>query len=303
MIFISISAWYLLDRPQTLSRCLARVWEMERELLFYSWGMLVLFFLFDRRDLTLEGVAMSVLPAVMQCWWYATAYILFLLVLPALRRGLKALGRDMHLRLAAVLLAAFGLTGLLPRSFGPQRDVFGFIYYVVLLSAYKWHCRPLRSRTLAMGIVIGYLLYALNWFAIFLVASIAGKSHGYMYLTGEWKLPVMMIGASIFLLAERRAFYSPVVNRLASASFAVYLISEYAAMRTLLWTRVFRLDAMMGVPFRWLAVAAMVVGIYLVFAVVDFGRQALFARVNARRGIALPLAEKAYHRLVSRLAK
>lgn len=195
-----------------------------------------------------------------------------------------ALGRELHLKVAFVMLVLFGVIALVPGTFIPGRDVFGFIYYIVLLSAYKWYCKPLRTRTLIQGIVAGYGIYILCWIGLSPALGI-GDSYG-VFIMEAWRLPVLMIGASIFLLAERRTFYNGIINRLASVAFGVYLISEYPTVRTLLWTRLFRIDSMMAIPFHWLAIAMMIVGIYLLFGLFDFVRQRLFSVVGER--ISLP---------------
>lgn len=116
-----------------------------------------------------------------------------------------------------------------------------------------------------------------------------------------WRLPVLMIGASIFLLAERRTFYNGIINRLASVAFGVYLISEYPTVRTLLWTRLFRIDSMMAIPFHWLAIAMMIVGIYLLFGLFDFGRQWIFSVAVER--IPMPNVSSVFKSIVVRYAR
>lgn len=219
--------------------------------------------------------------------------------LPALQAGLLALGRELHLKVAFVMLVLFGVIALVPGTFIPGRDVFGFIYYIVLLSAYKWYCKPLRTRTLIQGIVAGYGIYILCWIGLSPALGI-GDSYG-VFIMEAWRLPVLMIGASIFLLAERRTFYNGFINRLASVAFGVYLISEYPTVRTLLWTRLFRIDSMMAIPFHWLAIAMMIVGIYLLFGLFDFGRQWIFSVAVER--IPMPNVSSVFKSIVVRHAR
>lgn len=48
VMFFTISVWHLSDRDLTLKDGLRRVWLMERELLFYSLSILLIFLVFDR---------------------------------------------------------------------------------------------------------------------------------------------------------------------------------------------------------------------------------------------------------------
>ena len=60
---------------------------------------------------------------------------------PFLARGLKALGREYHLALAATVLATWGLTSFIPGMIKINDGLFGFIYLFILISAYKWHMK------------------------------------------------------------------------------------------------------------------------------------------------------------------
>lgn len=46
VIFFSISAWFSLDREQTIKSNLKRVWIMERELLFWSLAFVAFYLMF-----------------------------------------------------------------------------------------------------------------------------------------------------------------------------------------------------------------------------------------------------------------
>ena len=77
VIFFSISAWFFLDKEQTIKSNLKRVWIMERELLFWSLILVTFYLVFDRADLSMKLMAKSAMPLSMGLWWYATAYAVF----------------------------------------------------------------------------------------------------------------------------------------------------------------------------------------------------------------------------------
>lgn len=118
VIFFSISAWFFLDKEQTIKSNLRRMWIMERELLFWSLTLMAFYFVFDRADLGAATMMKSGMPLSMSLWWYATSYAIFLALLPFLSKGLKALGREYHLALAATALVIWGLTGFTPKTLG-----------------------------------------------------------------------------------------------------------------------------------------------------------------------------------------
>ena len=54
-----------------------------------------------------------------------------------------------------------------------------------------------------------------------------------IYITGDWRLPVIIVGFGMFLLFDRATFHNRTINRIAQSAFAVYLITDYAASEKL----------------------------------------------------------------------
>lgn len=283
VIFFSISSWYFLDNEQTVKTCLRRIWFMEREVLFYSIFLALFYLLFDRSDLSMGLFIKSFAPLNFGVWWYATAYSIFLALLPFLYLGLKALGRSHHLELAIIVLAIWGVTSFFPGMQSLPDSVFGFIYIFILISAYKWYLKPLKKKDIWLIICVGlgfFLLYT----GVAIAASIFGHDTG-IFITGSWKLPVFMIGFGMFLLFNRVTFYSDVVNRIAKSAFAVYLLTDYGASEKLLWVRLFNLEKLCQRPFAILQIIGILIAIYAICTLIDFGRQALFgATIDRKQG-------------------
>ena len=283
VIFFSISAWFFLDKEQTIKSNLKRVWIMERELLFWSLILVTFYLVFDRADLSMKLMAKSVMPLSMGVWWYATAYAIFLALLPFLAKGLKALGREYHLKLAATVLVIWGLTSFIPEMIGINDGFLGFIYLLILISAYKWYMKPFTTKQvwLMTGIGLGFfLLYT----AASATLSLLGHDMG-IYITDKWRLPVIMVGFGVFLLFGRVTFHNRTINRIAQSAFAVYLITDYAASEKLLWVRLFNLQNLYQQPLAILQILSILLAIYAVCTLLDFIRQALFAAtIDRRRG-------------------
>lgn len=275
VIFFSISAWFFLDREQTIKSNLKRVWIMERELLFWSLILVTFYLVFDRADLGMKLMVKSVMPLSMGVWWYATAYAIFLALLPFLSKGLKALGREYHLTLAATVLVIWGLTSFIPGAQSLTDNVFGFIYVFILISAYKWHMMPFTTKQvwLMTGIGLGFfLLYT----AVSATLSLLGHDMG-IFITGSWKLPVIMVGFGMFLLFDCVTFNSRIINRIAQSAFAVYSITDYATSKELPWNQLFNLKNLYQQPFAILRILSILLAIYAACTLLDFIRQALFA--------------------------
>ena len=283
VIFFSISAWFFLDREQAIKSNLKRVWIMERELLFWSLMLLAFYLVFDRADLGAKLMVKSVMPLSMDLWWYATAYAIFLALLPFLSKGLKALGREYHLALAATMLVIWGLTSFIPGMVRISDSFFAFIYLFILISAYKWYLRPLSTKQI-WALTLAGAGFVLFYTAVSIILGLFGINKG-IFITRDWKLPMVMIGFGMFLLFDRVTFHSRIINRIAQSAFAVYLITDYAASEKLLWVQLFNLQDLLQQPLAILRILGILLAIYVVCTLLDFIRQALFAiTVDRRRG-------------------
>lgn len=259
VIFFSISAWFFLDKEQTIKSNLKRVWIMERELLFWSLILVAFYLVFDRTDLGMKLMVKSIAPLSMGLWWYATAYAIFLALLPFLSRGLKALGREYHLALAATVLTIWGLLSFIPGAQSLSDNVFGFIYVFILISAYKWYMKPFTTKQIWLLTGIGF-----GFFLLYTVASATLSLMGHdmgIFITGSWRLPVVMVGFGMFLLFDRVTFHSRIINRIAQSAFSVYLITDYAASEKLLWVRLFNLQNLYQQPWAILLILGILLAI------------------------------------------
>lgn len=68
VIFFTISAWFFLDKEQTIKSNLKRIWILEREVLFWSLVPLAFFLVFDRTALGMKLIVRSVAPTTMGLW-------------------------------------------------------------------------------------------------------------------------------------------------------------------------------------------------------------------------------------------
>jgi len=122
--------------------------------------------------------------------------------------------------------------------------------------------------------------------------SLLGHDMG-IYITGAWKLPVIMVGFGVFLLFDRVTFHNRTINRIAQSAFVVYLITDYAASESLLWARLFNLQNLYQQLLAILRILGILLAIYAVCILIDFARQALFAfTIDRRRGHWFDLLQK-----------
>lgn len=92
--FFTLSAWFLCNRNDSLKDSIKRVWTLECELLFWSVAIYIVTRIFFPQ-LIPDGYEWDILrPITTGCWWYATFYAGFLLLLPFLQMALRSLTKE-----------------------------------------------------------------------------------------------------------------------------------------------------------------------------------------------------------------
>lgn len=274
VIFFTISAWFFLERDQTLKSSFRRIWALEKEILFYSLILCVLFRAFAPEQMGLKLTLKSLLPLIFSLWWYPTAYATFLLFMPFLARGLRALGRRNHLVLCLVLLFIFGILTLMP---GTQcvDGVWAFVTLFVLIAAYRWYLEDTRAFRPWVLILAGALLICAYVLASMAAAALLGLYTRFSIST-KISLPVVLVGFGMFLLFERMSFQSRIIDAIAKSAFAVYLITDHPATRAVLWQGPLNLENFIAKPSDLLLSLVVLAGIYLACTLIDFVRRGLF---------------------------
>lgn len=244
VVFFGISAWFLCMSDLTgttfVKSSLKRIWLLEREVLFYSFLLLAAFLVYDRSMVTFGLIRLTFMPSTRGMWWYVTSYVVFLLLYPFLTVGLHKIGKRMHGALCLCLIATCGLIyGLLPfwvLNFVPY-SFMGFIYLYVLISYYRWYMKELTAKTGWLLIVVGlFMLFASILILAFLYAS-TGRSwflDHELYLDDQFKLPVVLVGFGLLLIASHANFVSTPINFIAKTTFGVYLIHQHPLSMQLL---------------------------------------------------------------------
>lgn len=281
--FFSISTWFLISSEQSVKQNFRRIWIMERELLFWSLTLLTVFLAMKKSAVSIFTLISSVVPIITNLWWYATAYAMFLAVLPFLQYALLSMGRRRHCQLALLLLLTLGPLSMIPKTiFHIFTNVFGFIYIFIILSCYKLYLKKLNTKQLwallGAGVTIGVIGYLVKYGAMLFTSGSLRTTISNKYTPfSDLSLPTLMIGIPIFLLFNRMRFYNRPINFIAKSAFAVYLITDYPPMRNLLWSTWFNLKDIYGKPFMLLHVIGALLGVYAACTLCDFIRRGLFA--------------------------
>ena len=159
-------------------------------------------------------------------------------------------------------------------------DVYSFVYLFILIAAYRWYYegkrdfRPWVLIASGLAMLLVFSIAAMVAFQLF--GKQVGTPHGWSISNFE-TLPELLVGFGLFLLFNRWSFHYRLINEIAGGAFAVYLITDFYYMRSVLWGGCLDLQTLSLEPFGYLFAFAALIAIYLACTFADIVRKKLFS--------------------------
>lgn len=282
--FFMISAWYLcLEKDPQVRISLRRTWILEREVLFYSLGLLMVLFILNPSTISKKDVLKSFIPTASGLWWYVTAYVIFLFFCPFITKGLRCIGKNLHASLCLIMLIMWGIVyGLLPGAlFGLSTEGFiDFIYIYIIIAFYRWYMDDwgLSKAWFLIGggtaILLSSIALLQSFGTVLHIPSL--RTHSTYLAASCVRLPVLLIALGLIILAHSAHWRSSIINAIASTTFGVYLIHDYPPVSKLLWDKWFKLSSIYDSPYALLYSLAIIFFVFSICMVIDFLRQCIF---------------------------
>ena len=280
-VFVLISGYYMVNLNYSFrkfSLYMGQIW-------FYTLGALLLFLtVFSSSGLvTPEIISMSVLPISKGHYWFATSYLVLMLLSPYLNVFINNSGRIRLLSAIAVLL---GIYTLLPSLFEIQLSYstaarFIILYLVAGYIRLYGAAAPSRLK-IHRGIFLAVICLSVVWV---LAANWLGLHNGNaLLLLHSNDLPqnsIYIFLASLemflcFLSFEPR--YNKAVNFAASLAFGVYLFHDNQLIRSM-WQGIFKTSQFIDSPWLPLHALAAICSVYLAGSLIEWLRQLSFGRL------------------------
>lgn len=285
VIFFIISAWFLCPKDLGFKNCIKRVWLLEREVLFWSLMLGASFSLLDS-SFSMKSLMFSFIPIVSGQWWYVTSYVVFLLIAPFLTKGLRSLSQRDHQRLCILMLVMWSLiSGLLPKvKLDMDGTVILFMFLYVLVSYWRWYGQPFTRLLSWQLFMAGYVItLVLTLLAVIAQMTFIPSLDVQAVTIGKaWSIQVLLMGFGLFSIFLNLHFSSRTINFLSRSAFAVYLLTEYPAMRALLWSQLFNLSRVFYSPYLPLIALETIFGIAALCILADLIRRGLFYLIIGR---------------------
>jgi len=297
-LYVLISGYFLVDGHFTtwkLVKMAAQVW-------FYGFGITMIFWIFGNVDKDVEQLVYGVLPMSSDLYWFASMYAGLYLLSPILNKLIRALTQK-QLKCACIL--GFVLMSVWPNIayFSAALNTAGgvsiaWFVEVYLIGAYiKLYYTPDFKLTKKILWAIG--ITVLIPFSRFLIEYLVSTPLGAFGPLDDllWAYSVFYTYSSILVTISSILVFivfvnvrikskkaTSIINTVASCAFGVYLIHDHTYVREWFWNML-NASRWEGKWYYLPACIGTILGVYIVCAVIEFGRQKLFGLWENRPGI------------------
>ncbi len=294
-VYIMITGYFLVDSRFDLKKTAKRVFTTYGMMVFYSVCLtaasLILFPDKIPEDKSMaEIILRGLFPFTSRTWYFLTLFLVLSALAPFINIVLQKLEKKQYLILLGVMFFITSIFPLLEKvpvariwvniddiiDANEGKSLYSFIFMYCLGGYLKRFVK--KPQKINIRFLLAYIgICSIN----FIIKLFSGADSAYSGAFGWFSNPFVIFSSiAIFMFFLSLNFYSNIVNKIASTTFAVYMIHEFTYLRNFLWS-VFSFKQYDGSVFQCVI---KIIGIsLLVFAVcmtIELLRQLVFNAVS-----------------------
>lgn len=241
--FVLITGYFMCNSQITIKKILT----LMSEVWFYSIVILILFLtvLQPIEPVSIEMLLKSLFPVTYSAYWFATTYIVLMILSPFINKLIDGMNRNMHRNLLLISIMIWCvLPTFMQAIFVGYNNLIWFIV-IYLLAAYisKYISKDsiVFNKHLLILVVVSIMLFS----SIFLFDFIGNEFNvsfllkNSTYFTNQYSFLLLIMSMEMFLISLKGTKTNKIVNRISSATLAIYLIHDNFIVRLFLWKSVF----------------------------------------------------------------
>lgn len=239
-VFILISGYFLCKQTVTLKK----IFKLWIQVELYSVGIYLILCIISSANISfnIKDLVKYALPLFANQYWFFTQYIILIVLSPILNHFINSLNQEQYKKVLLVLLILFSAIptiSIFGNTFG-MNNGFSFSWFIVLylVSAYL--------RYYPINFVHPGLIY-IACSAILLFSKILSSIIPSLAIVSNLlfiynSIIVMISSVMLFMFFNNLNIKNTTITKIASLTFAVYLLHEHGALRNILWDNIICLD-------------------------------------------------------------
>lgn len=238
--FILISGYFLCDKEFKFSRIV----KIAMQTLFYSIMGSAIAILLLHKPLSAKEFLFTIFPISGGKYWFASVYVLMLIISPIINFALKTMTKKQHLVLIIILFLFFSLFSTIllwsKSVFSDGKDIAWFLTLYVIAAYLKRYPIHIKRSWLCGLFLCMVLSTVFIEFGIKMIASRIGlgSPEKVMFYNNQ----PLILGGSILLFALisglKIEHFSNVICKVGNLTFGIYLLHDNDLLRNYLWEKI-----------------------------------------------------------------
>lgn len=304
-VFVLISGYFLIGDKNSNPN-IKKIFVFLGQILFYSILIYTLFCVFGFSEFSFKSFIKTLFPITFNSWWFASTYFVLYLIHPFINMLLNTLNKVRFQNLVIILLVIWCLIPTFTFNSYQSNSLLWFVtLYCVAAYIRKF---GLNSKITCKHYVILFVAFSLLRYLSAVVLAMLGTKISFaasntLAFYGQQSVLTFLSALSAFMVFKQlKIKYTKSINKIASATFGVYLIHENIFMRPFLWRGVFHnallQDSIYLIPYSLLAT----VTVFAACVIIDLIRKAVIEKpYTAFLDKCLPSCIKPFHKIVELL--
>jgi hypothetical protein len=271
LFLLAVNCFILITGYYQMNFKMKKLFNLWGQVFFYSVIISIIFWSLKFEPITIKQILKTFFPLIMGRWWFFSVYIFLYLLSPFINIVLGNINKKLHLRLLGTLLFFNVILTSLNSTFfnNSSCDIESFILLYCFGNYIRKYDFP------HFNYILVYLLSSV----VLLFGVIVFKSYNIPHIDRLFSYNFILIEISsicLFLSFKKIQIQSTQINKVASAVFGIYLISDHPYVRDFLYSNILFTQ---NYYFSTLFIPHLIVSAFLIFIVclfIETARQKLF---------------------------
>lgn len=210
-----------------------KLFNLWAQVFFYSVVISSIFWMAKIEPITAKQLVTTFFPLIFGRWWFITVYVMLYILSPFINLALNNMDKKLHEQLLIVLLIVNVILPSLKYTYfqddGYSIQNFFFLYCV---GDYIRKYEIPKFNYIITYIVSSFILLALISFTKMNIFHVPSSLLRYNFISVE------IAAISLFIIFKNIKLQSNTVNKIATSTFGIYLISDHKYIRDVLYTKI-----------------------------------------------------------------
>lgn len=291
-LFVLITGYFMSDSHISIKK-LVKLW-----LPIFFWSVFLCLVISPIADngLKIKYIVKSLFPIIFNKYWFMTAYFFMYLLIPFLNVIVQTVNTKIKIILFILLglvliVSSVGTTTEITTFFGEDAGSMLLNFCIVycwggLIKKYKDKISKENiSRILFIIIFIQLVIIQILFILFFKTQNVFIWKLIKQFVIGPWTLGIVVIACLCFIQFNNFSLkYNKWINKVATTTFGIYLISDNNYVRGWLWHEVFHTNTMLDKPYIIGYLILISVLVFIICSILEYFRKKAFSKIEDNIG-------------------